>query len=500
MKINRKTHLELRLQNLLFSLLFVVAVGLVAWLSTKYSTQFDWTASHRHTLTEASRKVLDLLQGPVTVTAYARENQQIRENIRDLVDRYGRYKKDLTLNFVNPDTQPDKVRELGITVDGELTVEFQGRTEKIQEAAEPSLTNALQRLATARERHIVFLEGHGDRSPQGQANHDLNQFVDELERKGMTVSMINLAATQAIPDNTDVLVLAGPRTNFLPGEIKLIQDYLKQGRNLWWLGDPGDLHGLGPIADQLGVKFLPGQVVDASTQLLGIDDPTFALVTDYPPNPITVNFREMTLFPAAAALDKSEQEEFEKEPLLSTLPRSWTETGPIEGKIKYDADKGERQGPLVIGLALTRQVTPPAPEPAKQPEEKKDTPPNADQQKPEPGKKPEADKQPPEDKPAEAPKPEAPKPFEQRIVVIGDGDFLSNAYLGNGGNLDLGLNIVQWLSHGDALISIPSRIAPDRKLELSSVASGAIALGFLFILPLILFGAGGYIWFQRRRR
>jgi ABC-type uncharacterized transport system involved in gliding motility auxiliary subunit len=316
----------------------------------------------------------------------------------------------------------------------------------------------------------------------------------------MTVSMINLAATQAIPDNTDVLVLAGPRTNFLPGEIKLIQDYLKQGRNLWWLGDPGDLHGLGPIADQLGVKFLPGQVVDASTQLLGIDDPTFALVTDYPPNPITVNFREMTLFPAAAALDKSEQEEFEKEPLLSTLPRSWTETGPIEGKIKYDADKGERQGPLVIGLALTRQVTPPAPEPAKQPEEKKDTPPNADQQKPEPGKKPEADKQPPEDKPAEAPKPEAPKPFEQRIVVIGDGDFLSNAYLGNGGNLDLGLNIVQWLSHGDALINIPSRIAPDRKLELSSVASGAIALGFLFILPLILFGAGGYIWFQRRRR
>lgn len=496
MKINRKTHLELRLQNLLFSLLFLVAVGLVAWLSTQYSTQFDWTASHKHTLTEASRKVLDLLQGPVTVTAYARENQQSREHIRDLVERYSRYKKDLTLNFVNPDTQPDKVRQLGITVDGEMTVDYQGRTEKIQEAAETSLTNALQRLATAKERHIVFLEGHGDRSPQGQANHDLNQFVDELERKGMTVSMINLAVTAAIPDNTDVLVLAGPRVNLLPGEVTLIQDYVKKGKNLWWLADPGDLHGLGPVAEQLGVKFLPGVVVDASTQLLGIDDPTFALVTDYPPHPITLNFQQMALFPSAAALDKADKEEFEKEPLLSTLPRSWTETGPIEGKIQYDAGKGERQGPLVIGYAITRQVTPP--EPAPKPEEKKES--KGNPAKPDQAKEPAADKKPGEEKQAADSKQEERKPFEQRIVVIGDGDFLSNAYLGNGGNLDLGLNIVQWLSHGDALINIPSRIAPDRKLELSSVASGAIAAGFLFILPLILFGAGGLIWFQRRRR
>lgn len=496
MKINRKTHLELRLQNLLFSLLFLVAVGLVAWLSTKYSTQFDWTASHKHTLTDASRKVLDLLQGPVKVTAYAREVQQSREHIRDLVDRYSRYKNDLTLDFVNPDTQPDKVRELGITVDGEMTVDFQGRTEKIQESSETSLTNALQRLATARERHIVFLEGHGDRSPQGQANHDLSQFVDELERKGITVSMINLAVTTTIPDNTDVLVLAGPRANLLPGEVSLIQDYVKKGKNLWWLADPGDLHGLAPVAEQLGIKFLPGVVVDASTQLLGIDDPTFALVTDYPHHAITMNFQQMALFPSAAALDTTERVEFEKEPLLSTLARSWTETGPIEGSIKYEAEKGERQGPLVIGYAITRQVTPP--QPAKQADEKQEGKGNAP--KPDQAKEPSAEKKPGEETKAADSKQEEAKPFEQRVVAIGDGDFLSNAYLGNGGNLDLGLNVVQWLSHGDALINIPSRIAPDRKLDLSPLASGAIAVGFLFILPLILIGTGGFIWFQRRRR
>ena len=465
MKINRKTHLEIRLQNLLFSLLFLVAVGLVAWLSTQYSAQFDWTASHRHTLSETSRKVLDLFKSPVTITAYARENQQVREPIRDLVDRYNRYKKDLSLQFVNPDTQPEKVRQLGIQVDGELVVEYQGRSEKIQAAGETSLTNALQRLATAEERTIVFLEGHGDRSPLGKANHDLQQFADELKRKGLTVAAANLAVTPLIPDNTDVLVIAGPRTHLLPGEVKLIDEYLSRGGNLWWLGDPGDLHGLEPLATKLGIKFLPGVVVDASTQLLGIDDPTFALVTDYPPHAITQGFQEMTLFPSAAALDQNENSDFEKEPLLATLARSWTETGPIEGKIAYDEGKGERQGPLELGYAITRPITTDSP-----------------------------------DKDAADEKSAAKTPNEQRIVVVGDGDFLSNTYLGNGGNLELGLNMVQWLSRGDALINIPAKISPDRSLQLSPFASGAIAIGFLFVLPLLLIGIGAWIWFKRRSR
>ena len=465
MKINRKTHLEIRLQNLLFSLLFLVAVGLVAWLSTQYSAQFDWTASHRHTLSEASRKVLDLLKAPVSITAYARENQQVREPIRDLVDRYSRYKKDLSLQFVNPDTQPEKVRQMGIQVDGELVIEYEGRSEKIQEAGETSLTNALQRLATAEERTIVFIEGHGDRSPLGKANHDLQQFSDELKRKGFTIAAANLATTPLIPDNTDVLVIAGPRTNLLPGEIKLIEDYLNKGGNLWWLGDPGELHGLEPLAKQLGLRFLPGVVVDASTQLLGIDDPTFALVSDYPPHAITQGFQQMTMFPSAAALDQMEKTDFEKEPLLSTLARSWTELGPIEGKIAYDAAKGERQGPLDLGYAITRPITPE-----------------------------------PSDRDVEHDKSAARTPSEQRIVVVGDGDFLSNTYLGNGGNLELGINMVQWLSRGDALINIPAKIAPDRKLQLSPFASGTIAVGFLFVLPVLLIGIGAWVWFKRRSR
>lgn len=471
MKINRKTHLEIRLQNLLFSLLFLVTVGLVAWLSTQYSTQSDWTAGSRHTLSDASRKVLGLLRDPVTVTVYARENQQVRDPVRDVIDRYRRHKKDIGLHFVNPDTQPDKVRELAITQDGEMIVDYQGRTEKIAELSETSLTNALQRLATADRRQVVFLEGHGERSPLGQANHDVRAFADELKRRGITIAIVNPAATPVIPDSTDVLVIASPRVSLLPGEVRLILDYVAKGGNLLWLNDPGGLHGLNQLADRLGVAFLPGTVVDSSTQLLGIDDPTFALVADYTPHAVTRNFQAMTVFPSAAALDRNDQSDFEKEALLSTLARSWTETGPMEGDIAFDASKGERSGPLVIAYALTHVIKPT--EPGKT-------------AAPVPGQDPHAT-------PDDASR-------EQRVVVVGDGDFLSNTYLGNGGNLDLGVNIIQWLSRGDALIDIPSRMAPDRELVLSPLASGLIALAFLFIVPVALIGTGAVIWFKRRGR
>jgi ABC-type uncharacterized transport system involved in gliding motility auxiliary subunit len=474
MKINRKTHWEIRLQNLLFTILFLGIMAVVAWLSTRYATQFDWTAGHRHTLSEASIKVLDMLQGPVQVTAYARETKTLRDQISEQIGRYQRHKKDLMLSFVNPDTQPDKIRELGISVDGELVLEYQGRSENVQEANETAITNALQRLARAKDQRVVFLEGHGERSPQGRANHDLGQFGEELGRKGIQVSTVNLAVTQRIPERTDVLVIASPNANLLPGEVSLIEDWVKRGGQLLWLVDSANLRGLDPLAQKLGLRFLPGTVVDASTQLFGIDDPTFALVAEYPPHAITYGFQTITLFPGAVALDVNpENRDFEREALLNTLPRSWTETGPIQGKIQLDTDKGERQGPLHIAYVLTREMPIQKQENAGQ---------NGDPKTPaETGKNTE-------------------KPREQRIVVIGDGDFLSNAFLGNGGNLNLGLNIINWLSQNDPFINIPAKTSPDRSLQLSPMASWVIGFGFLIVLPLLLIGSGVVIWFQRRKR
>ena len=87
---------------------------------------------------------------------------------------------------------------------------------------------------------------------------------------------------------------------------------------------------------------------------------------------------------------------------------------------------------------------------------------------------------------------------QQRIVVIGDGDFLSNTYLGNSGNLDLGVRLINWLSHDDDFIAIPVRTAEDLQLNMSSLTVGVIGIGFLIILPLSLLGTGAFVWWRRK--
>jgi ABC-type uncharacterized transport system involved in gliding motility auxiliary subunit len=456
MRVTRSSRRRLQLQNLVFLLVLLVFVGLLAWLSTRYSFEADWTSSGRNTLSVDSRKLLDEMPGPVHITAFARDTRGLREHIVDLVERYQRHKPDVELAFVNPDADPDRVRELGITMDGELLVAYQGRSEKVQNLSEQSLTNALLRVARQQQLRVAYLTGHGERDLLGQANHDLGRFGAFLKNKGIQLQALNPGQTPQIPADTRLLVIADPRTRLLPGEVQLVYRYLQNGGNLLWLVEPGGLAGLEPVAEALGMELLPGIIVDPRTQLLGFDDPAFALIPDYPMHAITREMTSMTLFPQAAAIEITDSDDWQAEPLLTTLDRAWTEIGPVSGTIRFDQDSDERLGPLDIGVAFTRSVNRKG---------------NGNTE-----------------------------PVEQRVVVIGDSDFLSNTYLGNGGNVDLGLSLFNWLNHDDQLLTITARTAADTSLELTPVAQAFIGFGFLFGLPLLLLAAGFGIWWRRRNR
>lgn len=461
MDVTRKTKIGLRLQRYSFTILFLAAIGLLAWLSTQYVRETDWTAGGRNSLSADSVKTLALFKAPIQITAFARENAALRGQIKELIARYQRNKKDIELSFVNPDAEPERVRELGVTMDGELRVAYQGRSERVQELSEQAITNALLRTQRQGERWIAFLAGHGERDPRGQANHDLGSFGGALERKGLKVQSLNLTQNPTIPANVSLLVLAGPQAALLPGEVEILRTYLDKGGNLLWLTDPGEAAGLEKLSEYFGIETLPGIIVDASTQLFGIQNPDFVLVTEYPPHPVTRELRIMSLFPRTVALEWKQQNGWEGQPLLSTLERAWTETGKLSGEIRYDADSDERAGPLDIGFSLIRARGGDAEKDAANPDD--------------------ASRQ-------------------QRVIVVGDGDFLSNAYLGNGGNLDLGLNMVHWLSNDDSFIAIRAKAGPDQTLVLTSTAQAVIGAGFLFGLPLLLLGSGMFIWMRRRKR
>ena len=439
--------LLLHLKNLSLTLGFLIILGGLAFLSHTAQTKIDLTVNARNSLSKASFELLKTLDAPITVTAYIRKSLPIRQQISQLIQRYQAYKTDISLKFIDPETDIKAAKTLNIGKQGLIVVSYKQRTEKITFLDESSFTNALLQLAHSSQRWVSFLVGHGERSPEGQANFDLGLLTKELARRHINAQTLNLAQVSTIPDNTALLVLSTPRTELLLGEMSLIKDYIKQGGNLLLLTDPEDAY-LKPLEQQLGISKLVGTIVDTHSNLYGIDDPSFVLISQYNRHPVTKGMQTMTVYPKVAALKITKKTSFTVEPLLKTIEQAWTETDEIKGKIKFDKNTQEVTGALNIALALTRNL-------------KKGT--------------------------------------QQRIIVIGDGDFLSNTFLGNVGNLEMGLRLFNWLTHDDQFINIPIKIATDKRLNLTPLAVGVMGFGFLFIIPGCLIAIGFFIWYKRKR-
>jgi ABC-type uncharacterized transport system involved in gliding motility auxiliary subunit len=315
----------------------------------------------------------------------------------------------------------------------------------------------LQRLSRDKPRLVVFLEGHKELSPLDTRSNGLSQLAKILESKGFSFQPHNLIRTQNIPQDTSFVVIAAPRQDYLPAEVKIIEDYIDKGGNLLWLHEPGPLHGLDNIEQQLGLEMHEGTLLDANQDLqkmLGIKHPAAIAVIDYGDLDVTKDLAAHTLFPFATAilqdpLTKDANYNWQYQPFLSTLPTSWLESGEIQGNVKFD-DDADKPGPLTIGMSLTREL---------------------------------------ED-----------KDVEQRIIVIGDSDFMQNTYLGQGSNLELASNLFNWLGQDDKLISINTVKEKDTRLEMAPWALYSSAFFFLVGLPLGLLIFGFLRWILRRKR
>jgi len=441
-----------RLQNALFVVLFLSSIGATAWLSTQYRYQADWTAGARNTLSEAGRRLLATLDQPVELIAFVKDDAALHRRIEGRIRRFQRHKPDIRLTFVNPDLEPERAKAAGVSRSGQLVIRMGGRRETVDDMAEKTLVNALQRLARGNRRWAVFLDGHGERDPFDQSNPGLRTLAENLEQAGFEIQGLNLIRTPAIPDNTAVLIVASPQRTLLAGEVEALLGYVRAGGHLLWLHDPGDLKGLAPLAQALGIRFVDGVIVDANPELrvmLGIKHPAVIPVVDYPQHDLTRNLKVQTLFPFSVGMAYQGDGSWTGDVFLRTLPRTWAETGPLTGgEIRFTEAEGDTRGPLALGMALTREL----------------------------------------------------EGRQQRVIVIGDSDFLANAYLGNGANLELAMNVLNWLSLDDELISVTPRSAPDTQLALSDTALAVIAFGFLVVLPLGLLGTGLALWSRRRRR
>lgn len=492
-----------RAQHFLSLLLIVAVAGLALWAVNRYSFETDWTYANRNSLTEASRRVLGAMPGEIAFTAYAYPGP-VRQTIRSQVERYQRYDEDITLTFVDPATNPQLMRELDVARSGEVRVAYQGRDLVLPGLTEQQITSALQRLSVAGEHWVVFLTGHDERDPTDTTPGGYSTLRDMLERQGLQVRGLNLAEVPAIPDNTAVLVVASPQTEFLPGAAGIIRDYVAGGGNLLWLDDPSNGYGLDAVAAALGINWRKGTVIYPDYRKLGTGHPAIALVVNYPPHPITENLAGLTVYPFAGGVQAREDADWIATGIIKTPPRSWLETGDVDAaEIRYQESDGDVLGPITIGIALSRPYPEDDPEDglengrkvedsdsaAPDPEAGNET--AAAQATQENGQRAGA---------ADAQADASTKPVQQRAVVVADSDFLTNANIATLSNAALGAGLFQWLAYRDRQIAVHVPPAPGASLHLAPWQGRSIWWLFVVGLPLALVALGVGRWWLRRRR
>lgn len=448
--LNKKLRLHYLIQNGVFVILLLLLVGLLGYFAAQTRQQWDVSQNGRNSLSKASIEILQKLQGSVQVTAYATEQHAqfggIRKIITDFVALYQRAKPDLSLTFIDPAEQPKLAQKAGVQVNGEMVITFNQRREHLTVINEQAFSNVLMRLARAEDKLIITLSGHGERRLDGSANYDLGEFGRQLRANGFNSQPLNLAIEQDVPANASMLMIASPQTDLLEGEVDKLLNYIDRGGNLLWLVDQESLRGLLPLTEKLHLTLTPGVVVDPQAEQLKAPI-TFALGANYGQHVITNQFDYITVFPFSRQITLNENEEWHAVSLVEVAQQGWVETGDLQGEIIFDQDT-DVEGPISIAAALTRNI----------------------------------------------------QDREQRVIVVGSGHFLANTYLGNGSNLDFGINLVNWLTGDEELIVIQPRATLDSHLVLSESELTLIVVGFLVLLPLLFLGSGIVIWWRRRRK
>ena len=456
MKMNKWSHIKIGLLDTFFYVVFVLILGMLGYLAQKHQYQSDWTFGNRNTLSTTTQQLLQSIEEPLSFVAYVPDDVSMHSEIKKRIAKYQKFKSDISVEMVNPELDPERAKEDGIAYQGQVLVKLGDRKEVVESLTEQSLANVIQRLSRNADRMVIFLEGHDERQPFATKSTGMAKLANVLKNRGFILQPHNLVRTQTLPENTSLLVIASPQKDLLAGEVDIIKRYIEKGGNLLWLHEPGSLHGLAPIEEMLGLIIDEGTLVDANEQLrelLGIKHPAVIPVVDYNGAEISGEMTLQTLFPFATAIGRDEELEsdWSYEDFLLSLPTSWLEVDELKGDVSFNEDSGDKAGPLPIGVSMTRTV-------------KHD---NNDKL--------------------------------QRVVVVGDSDFMLNAFIGHVGNMDISTAIFNWLSADDNLIGIKTTGAPDTRLNLESKWLYGIGLLFLIIIPLLLILTGVFIWYKRRK-
>jgi ABC-type uncharacterized transport system involved in gliding motility auxiliary subunit len=454
------------------AVMVLLALGIVVAanaISLRHSVRWDFTENKRNSVSPQTIQVLRTLKAPVNAIAFFRSDTPGKKTAEDLLTQYATYSRGkFTWRLEDTDRAPALARQYGVESYGTVVLEGgaagQTRTEKVQDAEEEKLTNAIVKITRAGKRVVYVLKGHGEREIGSTDRAGFSQAKEQMEKANYEVKDLFLARDPKIPDDAAIVVVPSPKTDLFPAELAALDGYIAKAGKVFFMAAPFQAETTMKYLTKYGIVVDEDVVIELNPigQLFGVG-PLVPVVGQYEPHPITKDMGGvMTLFPltrsvsVAKALPKGVQ----ASPLAQTSRQSWGETDKnVFQTGKATPDPNEKTGPLSVAMVATVDA--------------------------QPDPKAEGDA--------------AKKPPKARIVVVGTADFASNQFLGAQGNRDFFLNVVSWLAEEEDLISIRAKDPKQNPVVLTSGQS-RLVLGLpLLVLPGAVLICGIGVILQRRR-
>lgn len=330
--------------------------------------------------------------------------------------------------------------------------------------SETEITTALKRFLVPAPK-VAFLTGHGERNVNSAGDRYYYTFArsiyfrQSLINQGFDATGLSIS-DQDIPEDVDILVIADMRSPLADDEMRKLECYIERGGNLFILGEPNRQEAMNPILTKFGVELMPGTLVQRNKDYL----PT-VITAKLTENAAAQCFRYKQLkgwgaslvMPDASPLRYTTDNGYDIKPIAVTLSKdSWNEletTDFLDGELSINASIGEKEQSYPVVISLTR---------------------------------PRGDK-------------------EQRIVIAGDADCISNTELANDRNGILAANFnfisetFKWLSYGEFPIDTSRPESIDNTIYLTRNANLWIQIFALGVIPFLLAFAGFMAWYKRKR-
>lgn len=439
---------------------FFLIVALIAVMSIKYKVRLDLTADNRYTLSAQTVNILKSLKEDVAAIAFYRSDERTRQAMFDLLSEYAYHSSRFSFRFVDPDRDPTTAVKHGITSYRTTLLQYGGRQEIVGTESENRLTNSLIRLISKSVKVFYFVKGHGEKRIDSMAEDGYGILKEALERENHQVRELLLMSAVRVPEDAAVLVVSGPESDYLPGELDKITDFVGQGGRALFMLDPGGAGGLPGYLRRFGFEVRNDLIIDKMSQVYGANFLMPVVVAYYKNHPVTHEFELATFFPIARSVHIQEDPAKGSYDLAKTSDKSWATAGPLtKDDEQFNPDRHQR-GPISVVAVTAVEV-------------------GMDRNK-------------------DAAGPEGIKTWG-KILVTGDSDFASNKFLKTAGNRDFILNMLAWLAEENILISIRKKEPGLTPLMLTAVQGRIVFWLSVVIVPSLLLALGAGVAARRRR-